>query len=455
MVPHSPRAVDPGGAPLDRRTPGDTDLRIFTTEVLPAGRHRPSPQRRRLRVVRDGSSGRATVIRLGVLTLAGVLAAGCSTGTDTAGQDGPPRAAGPLSDVCPAKVVMQAAWWPTADLALPFQLLGSQWSADSDRKRVTGQLMDGATPTGVELEFRSGGPATGFQTGPAVAYADKDVTLAFTNVDEIIGLSSRQPMTAVMAPLNGDPQVLIWDPATHPEFATVQDVGQTDTRIVHSANASTVFGYLTGAGILRAGQLDSSYDGSPSRFVAARGRDVVQGYATNEPHVYETLPAWGKPVRYGLVQDTGYPNYANVLAVRSGDRDRLAGCLDRLVPVMQRALVAFMDRPGPALDKIVKAVAAFRAGFAYDRAAAVYGACQLRTLGLVSDTISGVAGGFDPSKLQRMIDITRPVFAAQRNPLRDDLAPADIATSEHLDTDLSLPATPRLAGVTCPTGSTR
>ena len=43
-------AADPA-APLPRRAPGDTDLRIFTTELIPLGRHhrdRLGAQRRRL-----------------------------------------------------------------------------------------------------------------------------------------------------------------------------------------------------------------------------------------------------------------------------------------------------------------------------------------------------------------------------------------------------------------------
>lgn len=388
-----------------------------------------------------------------LLALAAALAAGCSSAGSTE-QDQAVARTGTLAGVCPEKVVVQAAWYPTADVAVPFQLLGPDWSVDAKRQRVSGSLVDGGQDTGVDLEFRSGGPATGFQTAPAVAYADDDVTLAFTNIDELVGVSGSQPMTAVLAPLNGDPQVLIWDPATHPEFNIVQDVGQTDTKVVHSGNARTVFGYLTGSGILRSSQLDASYDGSPSRFVAAGGRDVVQGYATNEPHVYESLPQWGRPVRYGLVQDTGYPNYANVLAVRSGDRDRLAGCLGRLVPMLQRGLVAFMADPRPALQKIVSSVAAFKAGFVYDQSAAVYGVCQLRTLGLVSDSIDGVAGGFDRTKLQRMIDITRPVLATTGVEVADDLSAADLATAEHLDRTVSLPTAPALTGVRCPRGAT-
>lgn len=83
-------------------------------------------------------------------------------------------------------------------------------------------------------------------------------TLAGECPERVVGVAGTQPMTAVLAPLNGDPQVLIWDPVTHPEFTIVQDVGQTDAKVVYSGNAQTVFGYLTGSGILRSAQLDAA-----------------------------------------------------------------------------------------------------------------------------------------------------------------------------------------------------
>ena len=178
-------------------------------------------------------------------------------------------------------------------------------------------------------------------------------------------------------------------------------------------------------------------------------RTVVQGYATNEPHLYSALPAWGRPVRYALIQDTGYPNYAGMLAVRTGDRGRLDGCLRRLVPILQRAQVAFLASPAPALDRIVRAVAAFRAGFAYDRATAEYGVCQLAALGLVVNPIDGVAGSVDPSKVQRMLAITGPVLTAARTPARPGLTAADLVSTDYLDRAVSLPARPALRGLRC------
>ena len=435
-------------AQLPRRRPWRSDPGPFSPAACPRRRPRLARTygslRRPPRVARSPESfgwfGRPAAL----LAALALLLSGCSGGSSRQGAAVDRAAAGDpleLAGSCPARIVVQAAWYPTADLAVPFQLLAGDWSIDANRKRVSGSLVASGKDTGVDLEFRSGGPATGFQTAPAVMYADRSVTLGFTNIDEILGLSAEHPMQAVIAPLNGDPQVLIWDPRTHPEFTGIADIGQTNTPIVHSANATTVFGYLTGSGILRARQLDASYDGSPSRFVASGGRVVVQGYATNEPYVYEHLPSWRRPVTYQLIQETGYPNYANVLAVRSGDRERLTPCLRKLVPILQQAQIDFMAEPSAVLDRMVKAVDAFRAGFTYGRANADFGVCQLRDLGLVSNTIAGVLGGFDPNKIDRMVDIVRPLLAAQRRPVRSGLTAADIATNDFVDPAKKLPAT--------------
>jgi hypothetical protein len=55
MPPTSPADDEPTTAPLERRTPGETDLSVFTTAAESVGRHRPDPFR--LRVVRDDPDG--------------------------------------------------------------------------------------------------------------------------------------------------------------------------------------------------------------------------------------------------------------------------------------------------------------------------------------------------------------------------------------------------------------
>jgi hypothetical protein len=49
-------------------------------------------------------------------------------------------------------------------------------------------------------------------------------------------------------------------------------------------------------------------------------------------------------------------------------------------------------------------------------------------------------GNFDTARVQRMIDITTPIFTAQRQPPKDGLKPEDIATNEFVDMSIGLPS---------------
>jgi hypothetical protein len=381
-------------------------------------------------------------IRLTAGLVVAVLLAGCGAGArgpevPAPGIDGGgPRS---LAGVCPATIVIQSNWYPTADVAAAYALLGAGYQVDARRKRVSGPLVAGGVDTGVQLEIRSGGPAIGFQQVPAQLYLDRSITLGFVITDEAIQYSATQPTTAVVATLDGDPQVLLWDPAVHPQWNTITDIGSTDTPVL-AYNGAAYLEYLVGAGILRRRQVDGSYDGTPARFVASGGRIAVQGYATNEPWLYEhEVAAWGRPVRYELVSETNYPQYANTLAIRSGDRDRLAPCLRRLVPMVQRAQVDFLARPDHVLDVIVSVVAAFHSSFAYSRGNAEFAVRQLRDLGLAGNGDNRVLGDFSDVRLQRMIEILRPILAAQHRGAKPGLAPADLATNEFIDPTVGRP----------------
>jgi hypothetical protein len=258
------------------------------------------------------------------------------------------------------------------------------------------------------------------------------------NSDELIQQSAAHPLLGVVAPLEIDPQVIMWDPKAHPDWNTIADIGQTDTPVLYYQGLPFM-DYLLGAGILRRSQVDSSYNGNPDRFVAARGRLAVQGYATNEPYAWQNeVKAWGRPVTYALINDTGYPNYANVLAIRPGERGQLDGCLRRLVPIIQRAQVDFMARPGPATELVVRAVAAQK-GFTYTRPLADYAVKTMRDQGIVDNGKDKTLGNFDESRLDRLLDILKPILAGQRKPIRAGLTPTDLATNDYVDPTIGLP----------------
>jgi hypothetical protein len=384
---------------------------------------------------RPRSATAAILVCLAVLTMSA-----CGRPAET--EAGPPRHVGAgdrnLQGVCPRKVVVQANWYPTVDTAVAWGLVGDGYRIDSEKKRVSGPLVAHGVDTGIDIEVRAGGPAIGFQQVSAQMYADPSITLGYVIADEAIAFAAEQPTLSVIATLEIDPQVLIWDPASYPQFNTIGDIGQTDAKVLYYSGA-VYMDYLVGAGILRGSQVDGSYDGSPATFVADGGKTVVQGYATNEPHTYQhEVAAWGKPVSSALIYDTGYPNYANTLAIRTADRESLAPCLARLVPILQQAQVDFLTASGPAIDLIVELDRAF--DFNYSRANAEYGARTLLSEGIAGNGHDKTLGNFDAARLQRLIDIVNPILKTRGKVPKDGLRPADLATDEFIDSSIGLGA---------------
>jgi hypothetical protein len=370
------------------------------------------------------------------------LAAGACGGA-SGGGTGPasaPAAGGSLDlrGVCPDPVVVQTNWFPQSEHGSVYQLVGPGYRIDAGHKRVTGPLVVRGRSTGVRIQVRAGGPAVGFQSSAALMYQDPSIALGMLQSDEIIQLSRTQPVLGVVAPLELDPQIILWDPAQHPDWHTIADIGQTDVKVLYF-QTGTYMQYLVGSGILRRRQVDGSYDGSPSAFVASGGKIAVQAYATNEPYLYQhEVRAWGRPVAYQLVYDTGYPNYGNVLTVRADRKPALAACLGRLVPLIQQAQAEFIASPATAIDLIVKLDQAYKGGFVYSRANAQFAVDQMRHLGIVGNGRDATLGNFDMARLGRLIGIVAPIFSGQRKAIRANLGPGDVATNEFIKPTIAM-----------------
>ncbi len=397
------------------------------------------------------TSGRRRMRRIAVvaLTLTTSLAAGCSAGGAVPGEGGRSAAAAGSGDrdlrgVCPATVTIQTSWFSQVEHFVAYQLLGAGYTVDAARKRVTGPLVSGGEDTGVDVEIRAGGPAIGFGQVSAQMYADRSITLGMVPLDEAIQNSKDQPVTGVMAPYDVDPLVLMWDPARHPDFSSIGDIGRTDTRVLFFSGERTYMDYLLGTGQLRQSQVDGSYDGSPDRLVASRGELVVQGFATSEPWKWENeVPAWGKPLQYALVADSGYPNYRNLLAIRSGEKAALAGCLRRLVPMLQQATVDFMAEPDPVITTVLSIVDKTRQAYTDSVDRSRHAVDVMRDEGLVTNGRTPMVGDFDTApggRVERLLRIDAPIFAGQRKQLKPGLVPTDLATNEFLDPAIGLPA---------------
>lgn len=342
-----------------------------------------------------------------------------------------------LAGVCPSTVVIQQDWEPEAEHSAAYELVGPGYTIDADKKRVSGPLVIDGMDTGVKIEVRAGGAAISFQNIESQMYVDKDITLGAVTTDHAISASGSQPVTAVVSPLEKSPQMLMWDPATHPTWTGIADIGKSNAKVVVSSG--TVYSaLLVEKGLVQASQLDTSYDGAPARFVASP--DIVQqGFATAEPYVYEhEVQAWNKPVKYQLLADVGYNVYPEALSVRTGDLQTLSPCLKKLVPILQKAQVNYLADPSTANKLIVDAVSQFNDGWTYSQGVADFAAKEIKNLGIVANDTSGSVGGMDPARVQSAIDTFGPILATSGTKVKDGLKAADLATNEFIDKSITL-----------------
>jgi hypothetical protein len=196
--------------------------------------------------------------------------------------------------------------------------------------------------------------------------------------------------------------------------------------------------YLIGTGILRRSQVDGSYDGAPANFVGQKGRIAQAGFATSEPYLYENdINGWKKPVKYALVNDTGYPFYPQELSIRTGDKGTLAPCLKKLVPIVQRAQVDFLKHPDKTNQFIIDLVRKYNTDWTYSEGLANYAIQKMRE-DFVNNGSDSTIGNFEVARVKRIVDIVTPILIAQRAAPKQGLKPEDLFTNEFIDTSIGV-----------------
>jgi hypothetical protein len=383
------------------------------------------------------------------LAATALIAAGCgsdddssdssaSSTTTTAAAATPAADSGTsLKDVCPSTVVVQTDWNPESDHSEVYALASPDGTYNKGKKSYTAPLISQGKDTGVKIEIRAGGPATGFQSPTQQMYVDDKIMLGYVNTDESIQNSKKLPTVSVMAPREHWAQVLIFDPGKH-QFKTIADIGKTDTKVLYF-KSNVYMDYLTGSGILKKSQVDSSYDGKPARFVSSGGSLVQQGFITAEPWQYEhQVKAWMKPVSTLSIEQAGYPNYGETLAVRKGDLAKDTPCLKKLVPIIQQAQADYAKDPTVANGIIVKAAEEYNNGWVYPAALAAYAAKAQVDSKIISNGDDDTLGDIDAARVQKMLDIVTPIYAKNHITVAPGLKPADLFTNEFIKTGIGL-----------------
>lgn len=372
------------------------------------------------------------------LSLSACGSDGSDTSSTASGDSDKAEAGGPLdlSDVCPETVVMQQDWQPEAEHGAMYSLVGDGYDVDTDKKTVTGQLVAQGVDTGVKIEVRSGGPAVNFQPVPALMYLDKDILIGAVNTDAAIAAPD-QPTVAVTSQLTTSPQMIMWDPESHPDAGSIADAAADGDALVTSGDIIPAL--LESQGIIEKSQIDLSYEGTPQRFVSDP-KILQQGFATAEPYIYENeIPQWGKAVDYQLLSEVGYTIYPEPLAVRSDDVAGQADCLKKLVPIMQQAQIDYLDEPDHANEVIVDIVNQYQTGWTYSEGVADFAAEQMDELDIVTDDpASGTFGKFDPDRVQEIVDTFAPIMVEAGTLKSADVDPTSLYTNEFIDDSISI-----------------
>ncbi|MGY9074213.1 MAG: ABC transporter substrate-binding protein [Acidimicrobiales bacterium] len=372
----------------------------------------------------------------------GLVAAACGDSDETSTSDSPATSAaaaettaappaGSLAD-CPNPIVFQTDWFPESEHGALYNLTAGEGSIDVESGRFTGPL---AADPSIAVEIRAGGPFIGFQPTVTLMATDSDIFLGYVNTDEAILNYADFPSTAVMAPLDINPQIIMWDPETY-DVSSWEDVKGTGAVINHFGGAAYTE-FLAGAGIVDASQLDPSYDGSPARFIAAGGAIMQQGFATQEPYNYEfAFTDWGKPIDFLLVHDSGFPIYQGPIAILDANLDDAArSCLTVLVPLLQQSAVDFQNDSTATNAAILQAVTDLDSFWQLNVEGMTNTVAQMDALGIVGNGPNDTLGDFEMDRVGKIISLIDANVPSIEVPA--GLSAEDLVTNEFIDPSIS------------------
>lgn len=337
-----------------------------------------------------------------------------------------------LSADCPNPIVVQTDWFPEAEHGALYNLIGDGYTVDTEAKTVRGPMVQNGESLGIDFEVRTGGPAIGFAPVQSYVYTDDSITFGYANTESQVLSFNDAALLAVVAPLEINPQMIMWDPETYPNVESIADLGAEGVTI--NVFGGGVFAEtFVAQGIWTEDQIDPSYDGSPARFISEGGAIAQQGFASAEPYDYlNTFADWGKEVAFQTLHDAGFEVYAAQIGIRPEQKDELDACLKKFVPIMQQSVVDYVAAPEHANGIIVDAVEQFADFWVQSDAITAWSVEQQVALGLVGNGPDSTVGNMDADRIQGVIDS----MAAAGMDVPEGLTADQLFTNEYIDTSI-------------------
>jgi len=371
-----------------------------------------------------------SAIALGIsISLLGACGSSDSAATDTTAASSTTGVS--LTDVCPATIVVQTDWFPESEHGGIFQLMGDDAVASKDTGAVVGSLVVDGLPTGVNLEIRAGGP---FLESPVVTemYQDNAITFGYVGTDVAITRYNDAPTLAVFNALNINPQVLLWDATKHPEAKTIADAAKT-IKTFYVYGDPAWMRYFEAQGLIQKDQVDSNYKGN---LLLSTEDAAHQGFATSEPYKYANLESGAITTGYQLIHDAGWNSYAQNLAIRKDRLEELRPCLEKIVPIFQRAQLDYIADPTRANTIILTTVATYDSWWTQSEGDVANGALAQKEMGIVGNGETPTFGDLEETRVNDFIAKATPILREQGLEIADITA-GDITDNEFLDSSIT------------------
>jgi hypothetical protein len=384
--------------------------------------------------------GRRPAVALAAGLAGAALLAACSSSGGSSASSAPAGSGGASSSGsgtlaaagCPSTVKIQTSWYPEAEKAAAYALVGANGKADTDHGTYSASI------GGVTVSVLAGGPYLGNQSTTAKMYQDPSILLGEVSTDDAIETSAKQPVVAVVAPLQASPKAIVFDPSRY-SFKTIADVGRSGATIL-KAGEDASSDLLVAGGDVKKSQLDYSWDGSPGRFVTSGGKDVFIDYATETPYSLQHLEQWGKPMSSILLSGGGYTAYENSLSVTPSNLTKYSSCLKVLVPMIQKAVVSYSADPGPVNEAMIKYATAAKSPTTLTTASTAFADQIMNDKGIFANGTDGVAGSFDTTRVDKLVTAMGPVARNNHISLKSGLSASDLVTNQFLDTSVKFGA---------------
>ena len=357
-------------------------------------------------------------------------------GTAGVGSEGLPLAeplAASLADVCPSPLVVQTDWFPESEHGALYELIGAGYEIDKNNLVTRGPMVLDGIDLGIEWEVRAGGPAIGGSSVSQHMALDSSIHLGYASTDQQVNHWDVTELVSVVAPLEKNPQIVMWDPETYPDLTGIREIGERRIT-VQVFPGGTFPDVFIAQGIWDEDKVERTYNGQPDRFISAQNV-AQQGFASSEPYQYEfVFTDYGRPVAFELLHDAGFQIYSQTIGVRNGQIEEMRPCLERLVPIIQQASVSFDDNPGRANAIIVDAVATYDTWWSYSPELAEFSVQAQRDYGLVGDGPDNTAGNMEGSRYEKTLNDMR---AAEMEGIDPDLTYDQLFTNEFIDENIS------------------